>query len=190
MNMNMITASKTDLVTLYWDRLDGDGWSLYAAATAQGLGYVGSHDGSFDELEAWAAQRYPNHEWVRDEVTMLPYITEIAEYLQGTREAFTIPMDDRGTPFQREVWQALCSIPYGQTTTYSEIAHQIGCPAAVRAVGAAIGANPVLIMVPCHRVIGKNGALTGYRGGLDMKDRLLALEARQSIPVGEPRHAD
>ncbi|OZB99168.1 cysteine methyltransferase [Paenibacillus sp. XY044] len=186
----MIKASKNDFATLYWDRLDGDGWSLYAAATSQGLAYVGSHDGSFDELEAWAAQRYPNHEWVHDDKTMRPYMNEISEYLQGRREEFTIPLDERGTPFQREVWQALCSIPYGQTTTYSEIANQIGRPAAVRAVGAAIGANPVLIMVPCHRVIGKNGALTGYRGGLDMKDRLLALETRQSIPVGRPRHAN
>ena len=74
-------------------------------------------------------------------------------------------MDYKGTSFQMAVWNALCQIPYGQTFTYSDIANQIGKPAAVRAVGAAIGANPLLITVPCHRVIGKSGALTGYRGG-------------------------
>ena len=108
-----------------------------------------------------------------------PYADEVMEYLQGKRKEFAMPKDDRGTPFQKEVWRALEAIPYGHTATYSEIAHAIRKPAAVRAVGAAIGANPLLIVTPCHRVIGKNGTLTGYRGGLAMKSSLLELEGAQ-----------
>ena len=101
-------------------------------------------------------------------------------YLEGKRKIFTVPFDFNGTAFQLAVWNALCEIPYGQTKSYSDIANYINKPAAVRAVGAAIGANPVLITVPCHRVVGKNGSLTGYRGGLEMKTQLLDLERQGS----------
>ncbi len=107
-----------------------------------------------------------------------PYAYEIKEYLQGKRTCFTIPFDFQGTAFQHAVWNALCDIPYGEKKSYSDIAESIKRPTAVRAVGAAIGANPLLMIVPCHRVIGKQGALTGYRGGLDMKTRLLELEGQ------------
>ena len=87
-----------------------------------------------------------------------------------------LPLDLRGTPFQLSVWEALGGIPYGETTSYGEIAEQVGRPRAVRAVGQAVGANPVAIVLPCHRVIGSSGNLTGYAGGLPLKERLLALE--------------
>ena len=96
--------------------------------------------------------------------------------MKGKEQTFTVSFDYKGTAFQLAVWNALCEIPYGQTTSYSDIANSINKPTAVRAVGAAIGANPVLITVPCHRVVGKNGSLTGYRGGLEMKTQLLDLE--------------
>ena len=99
-------------------------------------------------------------------------------YFVGDRKAFDLPLAPRGTEFQRSVWDALLEIPYGQTTTYSAIAETISRPAAVRAVGAANGANPIPIIIPCHRVIGANGSLTGFGGGLDVKRTLLALEAR------------
>jgi O-6-methylguanine DNA methyltransferase len=100
------------------------------------------------------------------------------EYLRGERRQFTLPLDLRGTAFQIDVWNALCHIPYGETCSYAEIAREIGRERAVRAVGAANGANPVALVVPCHRVIGKNGSLTGYTsGGLDIKAALLQLEA-------------
>jgi len=101
---------------------------------------------------------------------------QIQEYFAGRRTAFALPLDVAGTPFQRAVWNALLTIPFGQTRTYGEIARQIGSPAAVRAVGAANGRNPVSIVAPCHRVIGANGKLTGFAGGLEAKARLLALE--------------
>jgi len=104
---------------------------------------------------------------------------QLKEYFAGQRQAFTLPLEFVGTPFQRQVWAALLTIPYGETRSYSDIARQIGSPAAVRAVGAANGRNPISIVAPCHRVIGTNGKLTGFAGGLDAKRWLLSLEAPQ-----------
>ncbi|HJT59839.1 MAG TPA: methylated-DNA--[protein]-cysteine S-methyltransferase, partial [Ktedonobacteraceae bacterium] len=103
-------------------------------------------------------------------------VDELARYMAGERLQFTCPLDMRGTAFQVAVWQELLHIPYGETRSYLDIAQAIGRPAAVRAVGAANGANPIAIIVPCHRVIGSNGSLTGYGGGLPAKEWLLALE--------------
>jgi methylated-DNA-[protein]-cysteine S-methyltransferase len=102
---------------------------------------------------------------------------QLAEYFDGRRKEFTLPLDVSGTPFQRAVWNALSTIPFGETRSYAGIASQIGNPKAVRAVGAANSRNPVSIVVPCHRVIGSSGALTGFAGGLDIKAQLLAFEA-------------
>jgi methylated-DNA-[protein]-cysteine S-methyltransferase len=104
---------------------------------------------------------------------------QLAEYFAGARRAFEVAIAPSGTSFQLEVWRALLTIPYGEVRSYRDIAAQIGRPAAVRAVGAANGANPIPIIVPCHRVIGANGSLTGYGGGLEAKRRLLALERGQ-----------
>jgi methylated-DNA-[protein]-cysteine S-methyltransferase len=103
---------------------------------------------------------------------------QLAEYFAGQRKEFDVPLDFAGTDFQRKVWNALLTIPFGETRSYAEIARQIGRPAAARAVGAANGRNPVSIVAPCHRVIGSTGTLTGFAGGLDVKARLLALERR------------
>lgn len=161
---------------IYWTKLVHEEWSLFIAATIKGLLFVGSLHKPFDEMADWIKRRFPAAELIEDAAMLEPYTKEITEYMQGQRTHFSIPCDYQGTPFQLAVWDALCQIPYGQTQSYSDIASTIQKPAAVRAVGTAIGANPVLITVPCHRVIGKNGALTGYRGGLDMKTRLLQLE--------------
>jgi methylated-DNA-[protein]-cysteine S-methyltransferase len=104
---------------------------------------------------------------------------QLEEYFAGRRRIFDLPLEFRGTEFQRRAWHALQTIPYGETRTYADMAIQIGQPTAVRAVGAANGRNPISIIVPCHRVIGSSGALTGFGGGLDAKARLLALEAPQ-----------
>ena len=109
---------------------------------------------------------------------------ELAEYFRGERQTFTVALDTPGTDFQRHVWAALRDIPFGTTTHYQALAAQINKPAAVRAVAAANGANRVAILIPCHRVIGKHGALTGYGGGLPRKAWLLAHERgeRQALP--------
>lgn len=101
---------------------------------------------------------------------------QLDEYFAGTRTRFELPLAPRGTDFQRSVWRALDAIPFGETRSYAAIARAIGRPAAVRAVGAANGRNPISIVTPCHRVIGASGALTGFAGGLNAKRRLLALE--------------
>jgi methylated-DNA-[protein]-cysteine S-methyltransferase len=108
---------------------------------------------------------------------------QLKEYFVGQRKEFAVKLDLAGTPFQRRVWNALLTIPFGETRTYGQIARQIGNPSAVRAVGAASGRNPVSIIAPCHRVIGSTGILTGFAGGLDAKAYLLALEGAKTESV-------
>ena len=103
-------------------------------------------------------------------------VAQLSEYFSGSRRQFDLPLDLRGTAFQLAVWEKLLGVPYGETISYGELALEIGKPTAARAVGAAVGANPIPIIVPCHRVIGKTGELVGFGGGLDLKRRLLALE--------------
>lgn len=169
--------------TVRWAMLTYGDWTIYLAATAAGLCYVGSVNQPFAELETWVKKHRPQSALVQDHQWLKPFTTEVMEYLQGTREHFSMDCDLSGTPFQLAVWEALRQIPYGRTATYTDIANLIEKPAAVRAVGAAIGANPVLITVPCHRVVGKNGSLTGYRGGLPMKTTLLDLEKKTNRGV-------
>lgn len=106
---------------------------------------------------------------------------QLEEYFQAQRQVFDVPLDFQGTPFQKQVWQALLTIPFGETRSYQEIAVQIGNPKAVRAVGAANGRNPISIIAPCHRVIGSNGRLVGFAGGLDNKKILLKIESPEFL---------
>jgi len=103
---------------------------------------------------------------------------ELAEYFRGDRHEFDLPLDLRGTSFQQSVWREIQAVPYGETVTYGEIALRVGRPRAYQAVGQAVGANPVAIVVPCHRVVGADGKLTGYGGGVDRKAALLELEQK------------
>ncbi|MGG4267225.1 methylated-DNA--[protein]-cysteine S-methyltransferase [Peribacillus simplex] len=166
--------------TIDWAILKYDKWQLYVAKSEKGICYVGSPGQSYEELKSWIQKRFPMASLVENEEALNPYLKELLEYFEGTRQTFSLPADVKGTPFQQEIWAALNQIPYGKTCSYSGIAKIIQRPSAVRAVGTAIGANPVLITVPCHRVIGKNGAITGYRGGTEMKQYLLELEAQKS----------
>lgn len=115
-------------------------------------------------------------DWQQDGEALAPFLAEFRDYFAGRLQRFTLPLAARGTAFQQAVWQALCDIPYGETRSYGDIARTIGKPNAVRAVGAANGRNPLSIIIPCHRVIGQNGSLTGYAGGLPIKQALLTLE--------------
>ena len=101
---------------------------------------------------------------------------QLDEYLSGKRKSFDLPLELEGTDFQKSVWKAVNEIPFGQTTTYMKLSQKLGNVAAIRAVGAAIGANPILVIVPCHRIIGTDGKLTGYAGGLERKQALLEIE--------------
>jgi methylated-DNA-[protein]-cysteine S-methyltransferase len=118
-------------------------------------------------------------EWAEERAVFDGAIAQLDEYFSGRSKAFDLALSPDGTPFQKQVWSALQTIPYGETISYKELAQRIGKPKAVRAVGAANGANPIPIIIPCHRVIGNDGSLTGFGGGLPLKKRLLELESRQ-----------
>jgi len=118
--------------------------------------------------------------WERDDTAFAAAREQLAEYFDGERREFDLPLDPSGSPFQRRVWLALREFPYGQTVSYGEIARGLGAPGAARVVGLANGQNPISIIVPCHRVIGADGSLTGYGGGLPAKRWLLAHEATHS----------
>lgn len=122
----------------------------------------------------------PEGSWVESSRgTVAEAARQLREYFAGEREQFELPLAPEGTEFQRAVWRRLQEIPYGETVSYGEVAKCIGNPKASRAVGAANGQNPIPIVIPCHRVVGANGKLTGFGGGLPVKEALLALEARQ-----------
>lgn len=114
------------------------------------------------------------------------FVRQWAQYEAGQRQRFDLPLAPAGTPFQQEVWRALQAIPYACTTSYGVIAADIGRPQAVRAVGAAVGRNPLSVVIPCHRVLGRSGSLTGYAGGLERKQSLLALEQSVARAAGRP----
>ncbi|MEE8041173.1 MAG: methylated-DNA--[protein]-cysteine S-methyltransferase [Pseudomonadales bacterium] len=125
--------------------------------------------------------REPGEGWERNDSEFDEVRRELGEYFEGKRESFDVPLEADGTDFQRDVLGALQQIPYGETRTYGEIAEHLGKPKASRAVGAANGRNPIPILIPCHRVIGSDGSLTGFGGGIDTKEFLLSLERRQKV---------
>src|SRR5690606_12157861 len=161
---------------IYWSIFEHGQWQLHIAKTENGLCYIGSPGDSFSELSVYIHKHFPAASLEQNDSLLSDSKQELTAYLDGSQQEFSLSADAAGTTFQQQVWEALHKIPYGQTVTYSEIAEQIGKPSAVRAVASAIGANPLLITVPCHRVISKNGTIGGYRGGLDFKRFLLELE--------------
>jgi methylated-DNA-[protein]-cysteine S-methyltransferase len=121
----------------------------------------------------------PRADWEPDRGLLEEPVRQLTAYFKGTLRQFDLPVAPHGTAFQQQVWTALQQIPYGDTTSYGELARRLGNPKAVRAVGLANGSNPISIVIPCHRVIGSNGSLVGYGGGLATKQALLALERGQ-----------
>ena len=128
------------------------------------------------EFQGGPRPRHPPRDWIFDPDPFRPVTRQLGEYFAGERRSFELPLDARGTAFQQRVWRAFARIPYGQTVSYGELARRIGVPGAARAVGLANGANPLPIIWPCHRVIGADGSLIGFGGGLAIKRRLLSLE--------------
>jgi methylated-DNA-[protein]-cysteine S-methyltransferase len=122
---------------------------------------------------------HPDPVWHEDPARLQEPVCQLRAYFAGELEAFDLPLAPVGTAFQLAVWKRLCEIPYGETISYGELARRLGNPNASRAVGLANGSNPIPIVIPCHRVIGSDGKLTGYGGGLPIKEKLLALERRQ-----------
>jgi methylated-DNA-[protein]-cysteine S-methyltransferase len=149
---------------------------LLLAGDEAGLSLVGFPQGKM--------RQEPEPGWVLDETPFAKARTQLLQYFAGEREQFDIPLHLTGTGFQRRVLEELQRIPYGTTASYSDIAERIGRPKAVRAVGAANGRNPIPIIIPCHRVIGRGGSLTGFGGGLETKAALLRLEAENRGLLG------
>lgn len=142
--------------------------------TPFGLIYIAKNDNGLTHL-CFKLSDIPES-YSQNPIELGEYKQQLIEYFDGKRQQFTLPLAPKGTLFQQKVWQALCEIPFGQTRSYGEIAQAIGQPTASRAVGGANNANPIAIIIPCHRVIGSNGKLTGYAGGLGVKTFLLSLE--------------
>lgn len=157
---------------MYYCFLDTPIGELLLAGEDGALSMIGFPKGSM--------RREPEADWIFNEKPLADACRQLREYFAGERQAFDIPLQLSGTEFQVSVLEALRKIPYGQTASYGEIAKRIGRPRAVRAVGAANGRNPIPIVVPCHRVIGSTGDLTGFGGGLDTKEALLRLEAEHT----------
>lgn len=153
---------------LYWHEIDSPIGRLLLAGDGDSLIQVGFQSGP--------RPLQPPGGWIADAVPFRAAIAQLEEYFAGRRQEFDLPLAPEGTEFQRRVWNALREIPYGMTLSYGELARRIGQPGASRAVGLANGANPLPIVVPCHRVIGADGSLTGFGGGLPIKRQLLALE--------------
>jgi methylated-DNA-[protein]-cysteine S-methyltransferase len=130
----------------------------------------------------WIARHARGAKLRPGKAAIAPVVRTMGEYFAGERRDFTLPLNPRGTPFQKQVWAELARIPYGTTISYGELAARIGRPTASRAVGRANGTNPIAVIVPCHRVIGSTGDLTGYAGGLAIKAALLALEGALPAP--------
>lgn len=138
--------------------------------------------GSKTELFCLSSMDQPAQDWMPQETPVLSQAKkQLEEYFFGNRTDFTIPLAPHGTVFQRQVWKELQKIPYGETRTYGQIAAAVGNPRSSRAVGMANHNNPIMILIPCHRVIGSNGKLTGYAGGLDKKEFLLKLEKGRTL---------
>ncbi|MEY9974516.1 methylated-DNA-[protein]-cysteine S-methyltransferase [Lysinibacillus sp. RC46] len=161
---------------LYVDTLTYAQGDMYIVASDEGLVYIGTPNASFEEVEVWAKKPFKGYRFEENKEKLQRYVKQLKAYFNKELTEFDVPVHVKGTQFQLAVWNALKELPYGTTTTYSDIAHRIGNPKAVRAVGSAIGANPILAIIPCHRVIGKDGKLTGFRSGLAMKEFLLELE--------------
>jgi methylated-DNA-[protein]-cysteine S-methyltransferase len=170
----MITADRATERRLVYRWVDSPVGRLKLVATDQGLAGILWERERPDRARFGAAVEDSSHTVLTDAERQLD------EYFRGRRKTFTLRLDFSGTGFQRRVWSALLTIPFGETRSYAQIARQIGQPSATRAVGAANGRNPIAIIAPCHRVVGASGALTGFAGGLDAKAWLLGLESRSA----------
>ncbi len=166
--------------TVHISELSSPIGKLRVASTEQGLAYLELPHASGRGLGAWLQRHAPDADCDAEIGRNQLAIDQILEYLESGRTKFDVPLDLRGTPFQKDVWSRLLEIPYGDSCSYADVARSVGRPKAVRAVGMANGANPVALIVPCHRVIAADGSLGGYGGGADLKRRLLAME--QSLP--------
>jgi methylated-DNA-[protein]-cysteine S-methyltransferase len=174
--------------TVYRSKISSPIGPLVLVSTEKGLAAVGFGKGANQKVDTWVGRIFGSATIRPGESSHQVFVRQLEEYFAGRRRVFHLKLDLRGTDFQKSVWSEVARIPFGRTATYGDIAHLLGRPSASRAVGAANGANPVSIIIPCHRVIGAGGALTGYGGGLSRNRWLLAhegvLKADSSVQMG------
>jgi methylated-DNA-[protein]-cysteine S-methyltransferase len=175
--MRYISLMKQGERMVFYTTVDSPVGPLLLAANSDGLRHVG-----FENSKRFSI---PPVGWTQNKKIFHEVIRQLNEYFAGDLKEFDLPLAPEGTPFQVSVWSALRTIPYGETISYAQLAKRIGNPKAVRAVGRANGANPLPIIIPCHRVIGSDGDLTGFGGGLPIKIKLLALESPQKSLLEE-----
>lgn len=168
--------------TVRWNAFQTPFGRMYAAVTDSGLAKVSWQQGSDDTFVEWLEERFPDQPVVRDAEGLAEVERQLGEYLRGERDRFDLPVDlSAVSEFDRKVLEAARRLSFGQVVPYAELARRIGRPKAARAVGGALGRNPVAIVVPCHRVVRKDGGLGGYGGGVEWKERLLAIEGREDL---------
>lgn len=165
------SAPIKSMISIHYARIESPVGALLLVADEAGLRKVFFENGK-DHAR-------PDSSWKENSQPFKDTISQLRSYFAGELQEFDLPLAPEGTAFQLEVWKRICEIPYGETISYGELARRMGNPNASRAVGLANGANPIPIVIPCHRVIGSNGKLTGYGGGLPIKEKLLALERGQ-----------
>ncbi|MCL6563736.1 MAG: methylated-DNA--[protein]-cysteine S-methyltransferase [Firmicutes bacterium] len=153
-----------------------ESWEFELLWGEEGLCYLGTLAGTW-EMTRYLQRYWPGAALRRASTLPDPLARQLSEYFAGTRYHWDFPILPRGTPFQKAVWEAVLKIPYGEVRTYAEIAHALGRERGFRAIGAAVGSNPISLLIPCHRVVASGGGLGGYGGGVDLKARLLAHEA-------------
>jgi O-6-methylguanine DNA methyltransferase len=161
--------------TVWFTRMPSPVGPLLLAASAKGLRCLQFAAGELPEAARGEV-------WMESREVLQPYVEQVRAYFRGELRDFTCPLDLQGTTFQKACWEALRAIPYGATCSYADLARKVGRPKAFRAVGQANHRNPIAIIVPCHRVVGSAGSLTGYGGGLEIKEKLLRLEGAISQP--------
>lgn len=169
---------------IFYTRFDSPVGNMWIGSACDGVVWLELPGGTPERFFRSLQRTFPQGRLIESHDANAQAIAEILEYLQGQRRTFSVHLDPHGTEFQRTTWKEIANIPYGETRSYGDIARAIGRPKALRAVGAASGANPLPLFIPCHRVVGSNGALTGYGGGIELKRKLLEMEQRWgTLPV-------
>ncbi|MBW2384413.1 MAG: methylated-DNA--[protein]-cysteine S-methyltransferase [Deltaproteobacteria bacterium] len=165
------------MTRIHTARFDSSIGTLTVASSELGLAYVALPRANGRGLAGWQQRHAADAKLAKGYEPNREAIGQILEFLAGKRQAFDLRLDLRGTPFQVDVYAEVAAIPYGESCSYADVAQKLGRPTAVRAVGAANGANPIPLVIPCHRVVAKSGQLQGYAGGLELKAKLLAMES-------------
>ncbi len=165
---------------LTYDRFSTHIGQLTVVKNERGVGFIGLPSATMSQIQRWAKKHFPGEALCSTPAPFEQERRELREYAEGRRTTFTFPLDHHNTPFSLQVLEEVCRVPYGKTASYGAIARRVGRPRSARAVGRAMATNPLPLVIPCHRIIGSRGSLTGFGGGLALKKELLRLESHRA----------